>query len=101
MGKAYYDEVGFSPSGMDEVVVRVDEKGRMVIPSDIRRKLNIGKMVRISVKEDEITLKPVDDPLRSLEGLVLKGTRDVESDIGRLRRAAERELERGARCRPH
>ena len=101
LGEAYYNGVGFSSSGMNEVVVRVDEKGRVVIPSDIRRRLNIGKMVRISVKGDEITLRPVDDPLRSLEGLVIKGTRDVESDIGRLRRAAERELERGTRCRPH
>jgi len=100
VGKLIWWEVGFSLSGMNELAVRVDEKGRMVIPSGIRKKLNIKNVVKISVKGDEITLKPVEDPLRSLEGLVVKGTRDVEGDIGRLRRAAERELERGARCRP-
>ncbi|MEM2227067.1 MAG: AbrB/MazE/SpoVT family DNA-binding domain-containing protein [Candidatus Bathyarchaeia archaeon] len=86
---------------LSEVTVRVDEKGRMVIPAGIREKLNIKKVVKLSIKGDEVVLKPVEDPLRALEGLVEKGTTDVEEEIGRLRRAAERELERGARCRPY
>ena len=79
-----------------EVTVRVDEKGRVVIPSDIRRQLNIKNMVKISIRDGEVALKPVEDPLKSLEKLVVKGTRNVEEEIGMLRGAAERELQKEA-----
>lgn len=46
---------------------------------------------------DRAVPKPMEDPLRALEGLVEKGTTDVGEEIGGLRRAAERELERGAK----
>ena len=81
---------------MSEETVKVDEKGRVVIPSNIRRQLNIKNIVKISVKGGEITLKPIEDPLSSLEKLVVKGTVAVEREIKRLRRAAERELQKEA-----
>jgi len=76
--------------------VKVDRKGRIVIPSNIRRQLNIKNLVKIIVKDGEITLKPVEDPLKSLEKLVVKGTTDVEKEIQRLHRTAERELQKEA-----
>ena len=79
---------------LTEVTVKVDRKGRIVIPSNIRRRFNIKNLVKIIVKEGEITLKPVEDPLKSLEKLVVKGTTDVEKDIQRLHRVAERELQK-------
>ena len=79
---------------MSEVTVKVDGKGRIVIPSKIRRSLNIKNIVRISVKDKEITLMPVEDPLRSLEKLVIKGTTDVETEIRRLHQVAELELQK-------
>ena len=79
---------------LTEVTVKVDRKGRIVIPSNIRRQFNIKNLVKIIVKEGEITLKPVEDPLKSLEKLVVKGTTDVEKDIQRLRRVAERKLQK-------
>jgi len=79
---------------LSEVTVKVDQKGRIVIPSNIRKKFNIKNIVKIIVKEGEITLKPVEDPLKSLEKLVVKGTTDVEKEIQRLRRIAERELQK-------
>lgn len=81
---------------MSEVTVKVDRKGRIVIPSNIRRQFNIKNIVKIIVKEGEITLKPVEDPLKSLEKLVIKGTTDVEKEIQRLHRIAERELQKEA-----
>ena len=81
---------------MSEVTVKVDDKGRVVIPSNIRKQLNIKNIVKISIKGGEITLRPVEDPLRSLEKLVVKGTIDVEREIRRLRRAAALELEKEA-----
>jgi AbrB family looped-hinge helix DNA binding protein len=79
-----------------EVTVKVDEKGRVVIPSKIRRQLDIKNLVKIGVRDGEVTLKPVEDPLKSLERLVVKGTKDVEAEVRKLRRAAERELQREA-----
>ena len=81
---------------MSEVTVKVDRKGRIVIPSNIRRRFNIKNVVKIIVKEGKITLKPVEDPLMSLEKLVVKGTNDVEKEIKRLRKIAERELQKEA-----
>ena len=76
--------------------MKVDRKGRIVIPSNIRRLFNIKNLVKIIVRGEEITLKPVEDPLKSLEKLVIKGTTDVEEEIQRLHRMAERELQREA-----
>ena len=81
---------------MGEATLKVDEKGRVVIPSNIRKQLKIKNTVKISVKEREITLRPMEDPLVVLEKLVVKGTTDVEKEIRRLRCAAERELQKGA-----
>jgi len=81
---------------LSEVTVKVDRKGRIVIPSNIRKQFDIKNLVKIIVKGEEITLKPVEDPLKSLENLVIKGTTDVEKDIRRLRRVAERELQKEA-----
>jgi len=77
---------------LSEATVKVDTKGRIVIPSKIRRELGIRNVVKIRVERGEITLKPVEDPLKSLEKLVIKGTKDVEGEIKRLRKTAEREF---------
>ena len=53
-------------------------------------------IVKIVVRGGKITIKPAEDPLKSIEKLVVKGTMDVEGDIRRLRRAAERELQKEA-----
>lgn len=80
---------------MSEITVKVDRRGRIVIPSNIRRRFNIRNIVKIVVKGEEIVLKPVEDPLESLKKLVLKGTTDVEKEIRRLRKVAEHELQKG------
>ena len=77
---------------MSELTVKIDRKGRIVIPSKIRKEMGLGNIVKIKVEEGRITLKPVEDPLVSLETLVTKGTRDVEMEIRRLREVAERRL---------
>lgn len=77
---------------MSEVIVKVDKKGRVLIPASIRKELSIRNIVKIKVEDGGVTIEPVEDPLHSLERLTVKGTRDVEKDIRRLRRAAYREL---------
>jgi len=77
---------------LSEVTVKVDEKGRIVLPANIRRELGIKNIVKIKVEKSTITIEPVEDPLRLLEKLTVKGTKDVEKEIKKLRRTAHREL---------
>lgn len=77
---------------MGETAVRVDEKGRLVIPSKIRREMGIKKIRTMKVERGSIVLIPVADPLESLGKVAVKGTKDVEMDIRRLRQTAQREL---------
>ncbi|WXG39713.1 MAG: AbrB/MazE/SpoVT family DNA-binding domain-containing protein [Candidatus Freyarchaeum deiterrae] len=76
-------------------LVKVDKKGRIFIPTKIRKELNIKNIVEIEVQGRKIILKPVEDPLDSLEKMVVKGTKDVEKEIRILRGIAERELTKG------
>lgn len=88
VGRGIYSFVGY----LNELTVKVDKKGRIIIPSKVRKELGIGNIVKIRVEEGEVALKPVEDPLKSLEKLVIKGTTDVENDIRRLHETAERRL---------
>jgi len=80
---------------VSELIVYVDKKGRVLIPSSIRRQLNIRNVVKIVVEEGQIVLKPVEDPLMRVERLVVKGTDDVEAEIRKLHKIAEDELQKG------
>jgi AbrB family looped-hinge helix DNA binding protein len=77
---------------MVELLLKVDERGRVLIPRALREKLGIGRLVRARVEEGRIVIEPVGDPLELLEKAVVKGTEDVEREIGELRRVAEAEL---------
>jgi len=92
VGSGMFDLVG----RLSEMIARVDEKGRILIPASIRKVLGIRKIVKIRVGGGKVTIEPVEDPLRSLEKLTVKGTRDVEKDVRRLRDAAYRQLLREA-----
>jgi AbrB family looped-hinge helix DNA binding protein len=57
--------------GMKEVMVPIDQAGRVVLPKDVRRELAIkpGEMLRVSVHGASVTLTPD----REARGLVRKG----------------------------
>lgn len=78
-----------------EVTVRVDDKGRILIPKEIREKLGIKSIVKIKVEGDKLVITPIRDPLHILTASVVKGTRDVASEIKSLRGAAEEEALKG------
>jgi len=48
--------------------------------------------VKIIVEEDKLILRPMEDPLKQIEELVVKGTSDVEQEIQGLRKVAEERL---------
>ncbi|MEM1542452.1 MAG: AbrB/MazE/SpoVT family DNA-binding domain-containing protein [Ignisphaera sp.] len=78
-----------------EVIVRIDAKGCIMIPSDIRKKLGIDNIVRLRVEEDKIIVERIKDPIEFLELSVVSGTNDVEMEIGMLRKAIDEEIEGG------
>ncbi|WP_338598806.1 AbrB/MazE/SpoVT family DNA-binding domain-containing protein [Sulfolobus tengchongensis] len=43
-----------------EYEVRVDEKGRILIPKEVRDKLNLSSKVKLIVEDDKIIIKKVD-----------------------------------------
>ena len=77
-----------------EVLVRVDGKGRLVIPKELRERLGIHGLVRLRVEGDKLIVEPIRDPLEALEASVIEGTRDVAREIGGLRRSAFEEAAR-------
>ena len=80
---------------MEQVlVVRVDGKGRLVIPKQLRERLGIKDAVRLRVEGDRLVIEPVRDPLERLTAAVLEGTRDVEAELRMLREEALAEARR-------
>ena len=76
----------------EETLAKVDEKGRVVLPSKVRRELKIRSLVKMRVERGSISLTPVTEPLESVTKYVLRGTKDVEREIRRLRRRTEKEM---------
>ncbi len=78
---------------MGEVVemLRVDRRGRVLIPSRVRRELGIGRAVLMRVQGGKIVLEPVRDPVDDLRKLVTGGPESVASELRGLRRGAEGE----------
>ncbi len=77
---------------MDEVVARVDDRRRIILPLKVRRELKVKNMIKIKVEGDKIILTPLEDTLESIKKIVIKGTRDVEEEARELKHVAEREL---------
>lgn len=50
-------------------IVDLDERGRLTIPSDVRRKVNVSERVLVINAGDHIKIIPLpEDPFRELEG---------------------------------
>jgi AbrB family looped-hinge helix DNA binding protein len=70
------------------VLVKLDERGRLVIPAEFRNKVRTGYM-EIHEEEGKLVLIPVQDPLHDLIGTVSRA-----KPLKPLSKAAEEEAER-------
>lgn len=75
-----------------EVIVRVDSKGCIVIPSEIRRKLGVEHIVRLRVENNKIIVEPIKDPIEFLESSIISGTSDIEIEVPMIRKSIDDEL---------
>jgi len=78
--------------GTVDIIVRIDERGRITIPSGIRARIGLKGLARIRVEGDRIVIEPIRDPIERIESLVIDGPRDIEAEISSFRKAAEEEL---------
>ena len=75
-----------------ELILRVDRRGRIVIPSKVRKALGIGRIVKMQVKNRTLILEPVEDPLEELSKLVVKTSLKASIEPGKLGRIASEQL---------
>ncbi len=79
---------------LEVVTVKVDEKGRIVVPRNMRRQLNIGRRVRLRVEDNKIILEPVRDPLDELAELVVESKITASKEPEKISQIAGQELEK-------
>ena len=84
-----------------ETLVRVDRRGRIVIPKAVRERIGLGRMARLRVEGGRITIEPARNPLEALRRTVRVDITDVEGELRELRREAEEQLKREASRRWH
>jgi len=63
-----------------ELLLRVDDKGRVLIPRALRERLGIRKLVKARVGGRRVVLELVRDHVELLKGAVVEGTEDVEGE---------------------
>ena len=71
-----------------EFILKVDSKGRILIPSEVRSLLNIKGAVYARIEGGKLVIEPIRDPIEVLTSSIIRGTMDVEKEIKELRQAA-------------
>ena len=79
---------------MVEYILRVDRRGRIVIPSEVRKSLGIGRAVKLRVRGKSIVIEPIEDPLEELSRLIEKVTIKASTEPWRLSKVASDQLMR-------
>ena len=73
------------------MLLKIDAKGRILIPAYIRKKMGLKRIVRMRVEKNRLIIESVEDPVEVLVRTVVKGSRDVEKEITNFRKMAEKE----------
>lgn len=74
-----------------EFILKVDSKGRILIPSEIRRSLGIKDAIIARIEDKKIIIEPLKDPIDLLTSSIIVGTKDIEREIKEIRRIATKE----------
>jgi AbrB family looped-hinge helix DNA binding protein len=77
---------------MKRMALRVDSKGRIQIPKEVREELGIRGEVSATIEDGIVMIEPVERILDRLARNIRFNFKGVEAAIPKLRRAAEREL---------
>jgi AbrB family looped-hinge helix DNA binding protein len=77
---------------MKRLSLKVDSKGRIQIPKDVREELGIKGEVSARIEDGTVKIEPVERVLDRLSREVRFNFKGVEEDMPKLRRSAEKEL---------
>jgi AbrB family looped-hinge helix DNA binding protein len=77
-------------------ILKVDRKGRMLIPKEIRERLALKDKVRGTVADGTLVIEPTSDILDKLSKHVKFRFRSIETALPALRLAAAKQLRREA-----
>ncbi len=77
---------------METRVLRVDKKGRIHIPKELRERFGVKKKVRARIERGVISIEPITNVVDRLTHEVKFNFESVEEALPRLRKAAEEQL---------
>jgi AbrB family looped-hinge helix DNA binding protein len=77
---------------MKRLGLKVDSKGRIHIPKDLREQLGIRNEVSVEINEGKVTIEPVERIFDRLAAGVRFNFKSVVRELPKLRDAAEKEL---------
>ena len=75
-----------------EYIVRVDDRGRISVPSDVRKLLGIKRYIKLRVVGGKVILEPVSDPLDDLADLITEVSMKASQKPEELSKLASEEL---------
>jgi len=75
-----------------EIYIKVDKRGRLVIPSEVRRMLGIKRVLKLRVEGRRLVLEAPEDPLDKLAELVVEAPTSEEVVEDEFERKLEAKL---------
>jgi AbrB family looped-hinge helix DNA binding protein len=77
---------------MKRLALKVDSKGRIQVPKELREQLGIRREVSVKIENGTMTIEPVERIFDRLAGEVRFNFKSVAAELPKLRKAAEEEL---------
>ena len=77
---------------MEETILKVDRKGKLKIPRDLRENIRIRKQARAKIRNRAVLIKSSVDLLEKLGKEVKFSFTSVEDALPLLRKASEKQL---------
>ena len=77
---------------MKRLALRVDSKGRIQVPKELREQLGIRNQVSVKIENGSMTIEPVERIFDRLAGEVRFNFKSIGAELPELRKSAEAEL---------
>jgi AbrB family looped-hinge helix DNA binding protein len=77
---------------MKRLALKVDSKGRIQVPKELREELRIGKEVSVRIEGGTMTIEPFERIFDRLANEVTFNFKSVATELPNLRKAAEEEM---------
>lgn len=82
-------------------IVKVDSKGRIIIPGDLRKKAGIKNLVSVTMHEDHVAVYSEKDPFDEIAENIKIDVKNIRKEAVMLSKIAEKELRKVLRGRAY